>query len=134
MSLQRPEVFIPVAKAGPDPGSRTLHEDRNHGILEAKPFGGGLGLVEEGCRLRWSPKPSVTCLFSFDSRQLALKALNERLKRVEDQSAWPSMDDEEEEAAAKTDSPPPLGEAATPPGKEAISESRLITLEAAPLL
>ncbi|KAF6726064.1 Transmembrane protein 115 [Oryzias melastigma] len=30
-------------------------------------------------------------------RQLALKALNERLKRVEDQSAWPSMDDEEDE-------------------------------------
>lgn len=34
-------------------------------------------------------------------RQLALKALNERLKRVEDQSAWPSMDDDEEEAGAK---------------------------------
>ncbi|XP_057685554.1 transmembrane protein 115 [Corythoichthys intestinalis] len=32
-------------------------------------------------------------------RQLALKALNERLKRVEDQSAWPSMDDEEDEDA-----------------------------------
>ena len=31
-------------------------------------------------------------------RQLALKALNERLKRVEDQSVWPSMDDDEEEA------------------------------------
>ncbi|KAK9515615.1 hypothetical protein VZT92_026245 [Zoarces viviparus] len=30
-------------------------------------------------------------------RQLALKALNERLKRVDDQSAWPSMDDEEDE-------------------------------------
>ncbi|XP_061830477.1 transmembrane protein 115 [Nerophis lumbriciformis] len=30
-------------------------------------------------------------------RQLALKALNERLKRVEDQSAWPSMDDDEED-------------------------------------
>lgn len=30
-------------------------------------------------------------------RQLALKALNERLKRVEDQSAWPSMDDEEDD-------------------------------------
>ncbi|XP_069592214.1 transmembrane protein 115 [Ranitomeya imitator] len=30
-------------------------------------------------------------------RQLALKALNERLKRVEDQTSWPSMEEEEEE-------------------------------------
>ncbi|KAJ8370827.1 hypothetical protein SKAU_G00108550 [Synaphobranchus kaupii] len=34
---------------------------------------------------------------SEQTQQLALKALNERLKRVEDQSAWPSMDDEEDE-------------------------------------
>ncbi|XP_017266653.1 transmembrane protein 115 [Kryptolebias marmoratus] len=43
-------------------------------------------------------------------RQLALKALNERLKRVEDQSAWPSMDDEEdeEEDEVRTDTQPLL--------------------------
>lgn len=35
--------------------------------------------------------------FALPYRQLALKALNERLKRVEDQSAWPSMEDEEDE-------------------------------------
>ncbi|KAM9786279.1 transmembrane protein 115 [Neosynchiropus ocellatus] len=41
-------------------------------------------------------------------RQLALKALNERLKRVEDQSAWPSMDDEEDddEDEVRTDTQP----------------------------
>lgn len=46
----------------------------------------------------------------FHSRQLALKALNERLKRVEDQSAWPSMDDEEddEEDEVRTDTQPLL--------------------------
>lgn len=40
-------------------------------------------------------------------RQLALKALNERLKRVEDQSAWPSMEDEEDqdEDEVRTDTP-----------------------------
>lgn len=95
---------------------------------------GGFGLVEEGRRVCWSPKPSVTCLFSSGSRQLALKALNERLKRVEDQSAWPNMDDDEEEAGAKTDSPLPLEEASTAPGKVTVLESSLITLEAAPLL
>ncbi|XP_068613604.1 transmembrane protein 115-like [Brachionichthys hirsutus] len=43
-------------------------------------------------------------------RQLALKALNERLKRVEDQSAWPSMDDEEddEDDEVRTDTQPLL--------------------------
>lgn len=30
-------------------------------------------------------------------RQIALKALNERLKRVEDQTSWPSMEEEEDE-------------------------------------
>ncbi|XP_056381106.1 transmembrane protein 115 [Hyla sarda] len=30
-------------------------------------------------------------------RQLALKALNERLKRVEDQTSWPSMEEEDED-------------------------------------
>lgn len=40
-------------------------------------------------------------------RQLALKALNERLKRVEDQSAWPSMEDEEDndDDEVRTDTP-----------------------------
>ncbi|KAL7828751.1 hypothetical protein SRHO_G00323850 [Serrasalmus rhombeus] len=40
-------------------------------------------------------------------RQLALKALNERLKRVEDQSAWPSMEDEEDDDddEVRTDAP-----------------------------
>ena len=66
-------------------------------------------------------------------RQLALKALNERLKRVEDQSAWPSMEDEEEEeeeVAAKADSPllPDPGTA----GKGAGQESNLITFQDAP--
>lgn len=95
---------------------------------------GGFGLVEEGCRVCRSPKPTVTRLFSSGSRQLALKALNERLKRVEDQSAWPSMDDDEEEAGAKTDSPLPSEQASTPPGKGTAPESTLITFEAAPLL
>uniref|UniRef100_A0A8C5PXH1 Transmembrane protein 115 n=1 Tax=Leptobrachium leishanense TaxID=445787 RepID=A0A8C5PXH1_9ANUR len=46
-------------------------------------------------------------------RQLALKALNERLKRVEDQTSWPSMEEEEdedsgqEESLAKAPVPPP---------------------------
>ncbi|KAF0036795.1 hypothetical protein F2P81_012107 [Scophthalmus maximus] len=43
-------------------------------------------------------------------RQLALKALNERLKRVEDQSAWPSMDDEEDDEEDEPEdlsAPPP---------------------------
>ncbi|XP_014163065.2 transmembrane protein 115 [Geospiza fortis] len=65
-------------------------------------------------------------------RQLALKALNERLKRVEDQSAWPSMEDDEEEAAAaaKADSPllPPRGTAGKSPGQE----SNLISFQDAP--
>ncbi|XP_059123089.1 transmembrane protein 115 [Peromyscus eremicus] len=65
-------------------------------------------------------------------RQLALKALNERLKRVEDQSVWPSMDDDEEEAGAKKDSPLPSENASTPPGKGPAPESSLITFEAAP--
>ncbi|NXA25525.1 TM115 protein, partial [Ibidorhyncha struthersii] len=65
-------------------------------------------------------------------RQLALKALNERLQRVEDQSAWPSMEDDEEEAtaAAKANSPllPDPGTA----GKGAGQESSLITFQDAP--
>ncbi|NWZ90164.1 TM115 protein, partial [Nesospiza acunhae] len=65
-------------------------------------------------------------------RQLALKALNERLKRVEDQSAWPSMEDDEEEAAAaaKADSPllPEAGTAGKSPGQE----SNLISFQDAP--
>ncbi|NXD16182.1 TM115 protein, partial [Nothocercus nigrocapillus] len=68
-------------------------------------------------------------------RQLALKALNERLKRVEDQAAWPSMEDEEEETAAATtttkapSAPAPEGSAAAP---AASPESSLITFEEAP--
>lgn len=74
----------------------------------------------------------VTCHLSSGSRQLALKALNERLKRVEDQSVWPSMDDDEEEAGAKVDSPLPSDKAPMLPGKGAAPESSLITFEAAP--
>lgn len=52
----------------------------------------------------------IEALFLFPCRQLALKALNERLKRVEDQSAWPSMDDEEDddEDEVRTDTQPLL--------------------------
>ncbi|NXC23016.1 TM115 protein, partial [Corythaeola cristata] len=63
-------------------------------------------------------------------RQLALKALNERLKRVEDQSAWPSMEDDEEEAGAKADSP--LLPDPSAAGKAAGQESSLITFQDAP--
>ncbi|NXJ64673.1 TM115 protein, partial [Rostratula benghalensis] len=63
-------------------------------------------------------------------RQLALKALNERLKRVEDQSAWPSMEDDEEEAAAKADSP--LLPDSSTAGKGGGQESSLITFQDAP--
>ena len=73
----------------------------------------------------------MTCSLSSGPRQLALKALNERLKRVEDQSVWPSMDDDEEEAGAKVDSPPPSGKAPTLLGQGAAPESSLITFEAA---
>ncbi|KYO22939.1 transmembrane protein 115 [Alligator mississippiensis] len=69
-------------------------------------------------------------------RQLALKALNERLKRVEDQSVWPSMEDDEEEGA-KEDIPllPEKGESgrdASIAGKGASQKSSLITFEDAP--
>lgn len=63
-------------------------------------------------------------------RQLALKALNERLKRVEDQSAWPSMEDDEEEAGVKVDSPLPPNPDMS--GKGASQESSLITFQDAP--
>lgn len=75
----------------------------------------------------------MTCHLSSGPRQLALKALNERLKRVEDQSVWPSMDDDEEEAGAKVDSPVPSDKVPTLPGKGAATESSLITFEAASL-
>ncbi|XP_029291856.1 transmembrane protein 115 [Cottoperca gobio] len=54
-------------------------------------------------------------------RQLALKALNERLKRVEDQSAWPSMDDDEddEDDEVRTDTQPLL-----PGGRDSSSTPR----------
>jgi len=63
-------------------------------------------------------------------RQLALKALNERLKRVEDQTAWPSMEDEEEEVVVKSEGP--LLPKASVAGKAAGHESSLITFEDAP--
>lgn len=54
----------------------------------------------------WLKTASVNFLV-FPHRQLALKALNERLKRVEDQSAWPSMEDEDddEDEEVRTDTP-----------------------------
>uniref|UniRef100_A0A8B9VU25 Transmembrane protein 115 n=1 Tax=Anas zonorhyncha TaxID=75864 RepID=A0A8B9VU25_9AVES len=63
-------------------------------------------------------------------RQLALKALNERLKRVEDQTAWPSMEDEEEEVVVKSEGPLPAESTAA--GKAAGHESSLISFEDAP--
>ncbi|NXK56965.1 TM115 protein, partial [Chauna torquata] len=63
-------------------------------------------------------------------RQLALKALNERLKRVEDQTAWPSMEEEEEEVVVKSEGP--LLPEAGAVGKAAGHESSLITFEDAP--
>ncbi|NXU59259.1 TM115 protein, partial [Turnix velox] len=67
-------------------------------------------------------------------RQLALKALNERLKRVEDQSAWPSMedDDEEEAAAATAKADSPLLPDTSTAGKGSSQESSLITFQDAP--
>uniref|UniRef100_H3CKL4 Transmembrane protein 115 n=1 Tax=Tetraodon nigroviridis TaxID=99883 RepID=H3CKL4_TETNG len=74
-------------------------------------------------------------------RQLALKALNERLKRVEDQSAWPSMDDEEddEEDEVRTDAQPlvsagrdPSPSAGGPMGGTQHPESSIISFEDAP--
>ncbi|NXL32135.1 TM115 protein, partial [Glaucidium brasilianum] len=64
-------------------------------------------------------------------RQLALKALNERLKRVEDQSAWPSMEDDEEEVAAAKAECPLLPDPSAA-GKGAGQESNLITFQDAP--
>ncbi|XP_029455391.1 transmembrane protein 115 [Rhinatrema bivittatum] len=68
-------------------------------------------------------------------RQLALKALNERLKRVEDQS-WPSMEEEEEEddgSSSKMDSPllPEKSQSSRDSGTRA-QESSLITFHDAP--
>ncbi|NWJ06513.1 TM115 protein, partial [Crypturellus undulatus] len=65
-------------------------------------------------------------------RQLALKALNERLKRVEDQAAWPSMEDEEEEAAATTKAPSVPAPESGAVAPVASPESSLITIEDAP--
>ncbi|NXI41287.1 TM115 protein, partial [Galbula dea] len=67
-------------------------------------------------------------------RQLALKALNERLKRVEDQSAWPSMedDDEEEASAATVKADSPLLTDPSVAGKGTGQESNLITFQDAP--
>ncbi|NWW31162.1 TM115 protein, partial [Panurus biarmicus] len=65
-------------------------------------------------------------------RQLALKALNERLKRVEDQSAWPSMEDDEEEAAAAAKAESPLLPDSSTAGKSPSQESNLISFQDAP--
>ncbi|KAI1892920.1 hypothetical protein AGOR_G00138480 [Albula goreensis] len=74
-------------------------------------------------------------------RQLALKALNERLKRVEDQSAWPSMEDEEDEDEdeVRTDTPLLSGRETTSPAGGATTskspagqESSIISFEDAP--
>ncbi|NXI30066.1 TM115 protein, partial [Zosterops hypoxanthus] len=65
-------------------------------------------------------------------RQLALKALNERLKRVEDQSAWPSMEDDEEEAAGATKADTPLLPDPAAAGKSPGQESNLISFQDAP--
>lgn len=76
-------------------------------------------------------------------RQLALKALNERLKRVEDQSAWPSMEDEEDEDEdeVRVDVPLLSGRETTSPAGGASSsssksptgqESSIISFEDAP--
>lgn len=81
-----------------------------------------------------SQKPVLThwLVFSF-LRQLALKALNERLKRVEDQSAWPSMEDEDEDSS-RVDIPllPEKSRDSVTVGKAAGQESSLITFEDAP--
>lgn len=74
------------------------------------------------------PHPAVHPL--LPRRQLALKALNERLKRVEDQTAWPSMEDEEEEVVVKSEGPLPAESTAA--GKAAGHESSLISFEDAP--
>ncbi|NWZ79527.1 TM115 protein, partial [Poecile atricapillus] len=65
-------------------------------------------------------------------RQLALKALNERLKRVEDQSAWPSMEDDEEEAAVAAKADSPLLPDPSAAGKSPGQESNLISFQDAP--
>ncbi|XP_072276481.1 transmembrane protein 115 [Pyxicephalus adspersus] len=51
-------------------------------------------------------------------RQLALKALNERLKRVEDQTSWPNMEEEEEEDSTKETSFNSSGQPQTPAAHE----------------
>ncbi|MBN3316801.1 TM115 protein, partial [Atractosteus spatula] len=71
-------------------------------------------------------------------RQLALKALNERLKKVEDQSAWPSMEDEEEEDEGRVDVPLLAGREALSAGAASAAqsgsgqESSIISFEDAP--
>lgn len=60
-------------------------------------------------------------------RQLALKALNERLQRVDDQSSWPSMEEEEDEGASSKPTSPLLPEKAV--GSQ---ESSLISFHDAP--
>ncbi|XP_026125976.1 transmembrane protein 115-like [Carassius auratus] len=70
-------------------------------------------------------------------RQIALKALNERLKRVEDQSAWPSMEDEEddEDEEVRTDTPLLSSRETLPPAPNATQnptgqqESSIISFE-----
>lgn len=69
-----------------------------------------------------------------------MKALNERLKRVEDQSAWPSMEDEEddEDDEVRTDTPLLSTRDTTPPSPSNAQnttgqqESSIISFEDAP--
>ncbi|XP_069500157.1 transmembrane protein 115 [Ambystoma mexicanum] len=62
-------------------------------------------------------------------RQIALKALNERLQRVDDQSSWPNMEDEEEEGGSSKPTNPML------PEKDVSGqESSLISFHDAPSL
>ncbi|XP_077080071.1 transmembrane protein 115 [Siphateles boraxobius] len=73
-------------------------------------------------------------------RQLALKALNERLKHAEDQSAWPSMEDEEddEDEEVRTDTPLLSSRETLPPAPSTTQnptgqqESSIISFEDAP--
>lgn len=61
-------------------------------------------------------------------RQIALKALNERLKRSEDHTAWPDMEEEEEEdEEGKIDAP--LISEKIKPGKEVLDGSKSASLE-----
>ncbi|NXI49230.1 TM115 protein, partial [Chloroceryle aenea] len=78
-----------------------------------------------------APSSITISLPGTDPQDAERRSLNERLKRVEDQSAWPSMEDDDEEVTVvKADSPllPDPGVA----GKGSGPESNLITFQDAP--